>query len=75
MTLDEFRRRLADPDPAVRAYMLGKLMRQAKPDDVLGLVTFAEIDEAWDSVEGYLGSSRPFWSWLRGWWRAHHDRR
>jgi hypothetical protein len=32
--LEEFRERLRDPDPAVRAYYLGKLMRQAKPDDV-----------------------------------------
>ena len=34
LKLDEFRERLADPDPDVRAYHLGKLMRQAKPDDV-----------------------------------------
>lgn len=25
---------LRDPDPDVRAYLVGKLMRQAKPDDV-----------------------------------------
>jgi hypothetical protein len=34
MTLDEFRAGLRDPDPDVRAYLTGKLMRQAKPDDV-----------------------------------------
>jgi hypothetical protein len=35
--------RLADPDPEVRAYYLGKLMRQAKPDDVFTFVTLREI--------------------------------
>src|SRR5688500_13869053 len=29
--VEQFRERLRDPDPAVRAYYLGKLMRQAKP--------------------------------------------
>lgn len=70
MTIDQFRQRLHDPDPEVRAYMLGKLMRQAKPDDVLGFVSLDEIDAAWPSVVGYLGEKRPFWAWLRDWWRA-----
>jgi len=38
MTLDESRKRLRDPDPDVRAYVLGKLVRQAKPDDVFTFV-------------------------------------
>lgn len=29
MTLEEFRLRLRDPDPEVRAYLVGKLLRQA----------------------------------------------
>ena len=34
MMLDEFERRLRDEGPEGRAYLIGKLMRQAKPDDV-----------------------------------------
>jgi len=68
MTLDEFRSRLADPDPSVRAYLLGKLMRQAKPDDVLAIVTIADIRALWPQVQRHLGDSREFWRWLlRSW--------
>ena len=34
MTLEEFQEGLRNADPDVRAYLVGKLMRQAKPDDV-----------------------------------------
>ncbi|HVK77533.1 MAG TPA: hypothetical protein VM734_29710 [Kofleriaceae bacterium] len=68
MTLAVFRERLRDPDPEVRAYFLGKLMRQAKPDDVFSFVTLAEVVAAFPAVERYLGHTREFWSWLLGQW-------
>ena len=70
MSIDEFRARLRDPDPAIRAYSLGKLMRQAKPDDVFRFVTLREIEESLPGAERYLGRSRPFWMWLLERWRA-----
>ena len=70
MTLATFRERLRDPDVDVRAYLVGKLMRQAKPDDVFAFVSMADIDELWPHLERYLGKSRPFWTWLRDWWKA-----
>lgn len=75
MTLDMFRARLRDSDLQIRAYLLGKLMRQAKPDDVLTLVTLAEISDVWPHLEPYLGRSRGFWSWLLRWWRDHQSAR
>jgi hypothetical protein len=66
LTIDAFRSRLRDPDPEVRAYYLGKLMRQAKPDDVFTFVTLAEITELFPLVARYLGRSRDFWTWLLG---------
>jgi len=75
MTLDRFLALLRDPDADVRAYALGKLMRQAKPDDVLAFVTLDEVDAAWPAVERYLGRSGPFWAWLLQWWRARRDQR
>jgi hypothetical protein len=69
LTVDAFRARLRDPDPDVRAYYLGKLMRQAKPDDVFRFVTLREIEAALPAVERYLGRSRPFWLWLLERWR------
>lgn len=69
-TLDEFRQRLADPDPEVRAYHLGKLMRQAKPDDGLSFATPRQIREAWPRVLRYLGGTRERWTWLFDAWEA-----
>lgn len=68
MTLAELRERLADPDPEVRAYLLGKIMRQAKPDDVFTFATLAEVRALWPRLERYLGNRRPFWTWLLERW-------
>lgn len=68
MTLDEFERRLETADASSRAYLLGKVMRQAKPDDALQYVTPQEIADCWPSIEPHLGNSRPFWTWLLKQW-------
>lgn len=70
MTLAEFERILREGDAAVRPYFLGKLMRQAKPDDVLQFVTPQQIADSWDAVGRYLGRSRAFWTWLLEEWEA-----
>lgn len=75
MTLATFEERLRDPDPEVRAYLVGKLMRQAKPDDVFGFVSMTEIDSLWPSVTRYLGKSLPFWTFIHDWWSAHRSER
>ncbi len=71
LTLEEFRARLVDPDPEVRAYFLAKAMRQARPDDVLQLVSPQRLADDWERVRPHLGSSRPFWEWLLATWRRH----
>ena len=68
MTLDRFRALLGGDDAEVRAYLLGKLMRQAKPDDVFQFVTLAEIRRDWPRIERHLGRSREFWRWLLSLW-------
>jgi len=69
VTLEAFRQKLADPDPELRGYFVGKLLRQAKPDDALTFVSLREIDELWPRLEPYLGKKRAFWAWLLEWWR------
>ena len=64
LTMEEFRARLEDPDPEVRAHLVGKLMRQAKPDDVFLYVRPREIRELWPRLLRYLGRTRDFWTWL-----------
>lgn len=68
MTLAEFERRLRESDEAGRAYLVGKLMRQAKPDDVFSFVTVEEMVALWPSLRRYLGRQREFWEWLLGYW-------
>jgi len=70
LTLGEFRRRLDDPDPEVRAYLVAKLMRQAKPDDVFLFVHPRAIRELWPRLTRYLGKTRAFWTWLFETWEA-----
>ncbi len=70
MSLDDFRRALLHEDPNVRAYFVGKLMRQAKPDDVFVFVSVAEIRELWPTVQRYLGRSAAFWSWMLETWKG-----
>jgi hypothetical protein len=70
MTLEQFRAGLASSDPAVRAYLVGKLMRQAKPDDAFQFVGLAEISDLWPQLERHLGRSAPMWRWLLERWRG-----
>ncbi len=70
LTLEEFRARLDSPDPEVRAYLVGKLMRQAKPDDVFLFVRPRAIRDLWPRLERYLGRSRAFWTWLFDKWES-----
>ena len=58
----------------VRAYFLGKMMRQAKPDDVFTFATLAEIEAQFVTLERYLGRTREFWVWLLGKWRDRGNR-
>ena len=43
MTLDDFVRRLRESTREGRAYLVGKLMRQAKPDDVFTFVALEDF--------------------------------
>jgi len=64
MTLVQFEALLRTRDRLTKAYLVGKLMRQAKADDVFTFVSEAEIRELWDDVVPYLGRSRSLWEWL-----------
>lgn len=76
MSLDAFRAALQDPDPQRRSYLVGKLMRQAKPDDVFGFVSLTQIRELWPMLVRYLGRTAAFWTWLLDAWslERHGDR-
>ncbi len=73
MTLAEFEQRLREENAQGRAYLVGKLMRQAKPDDVFTFVTVDEIVELWPLLQRYLGRQRSFWRWLLEYWGCKLD--
>ncbi len=68
MTLARFEELLRSGDRATRLYLLGKLMRQAKPDDVFEFVSLAQIRELWPDLRRDLGKTRAFWEWLLRQW-------
>jgi len=70
LTLEQFRAGLQSPDPEIRAYLVGKLMRQAKPDDVFSFVRPVTIRELWPRLKPYLGRTREFWTWLFETWES-----
>jgi hypothetical protein len=68
MTLLRFEELLRTGDRDTRAYLVGKLMRQAKPDDVFTFVTPHQIRELWDDLVRHLGRTREMWEWLFSVW-------
>lgn len=63
-TVGDLRARLADPNPAMRAYWMGALLREANTRDVWLFVTPAAVAASWDRLQPYLGRSRAMWAYL-----------
>lgn len=68
MTLARFEDLLRTGSEATRGYLLAKLMREARPDDVFLFVTVSDMRRLWPHLERHLGRARPFWSWLLEVW-------
>jgi len=64
VTLELLRTLLTSDDREERAYWAGKVMRQAKPDDALILISPAQMRALWPDLERFLGKTKPFWAWL-----------
>lgn len=68
LTLEQFVEQLRTGDDGVRSYLIAKLMRQAKPDDVFSFVGLDEIAGLWPRIHPRLGRTRAMWTWLLGEW-------
>ena len=74
MTLGRFEELLRTGDLTTRAWLTGKLRRQAKPDDVFQFVSLRTINELWPHLQRHLGRLKAFWTWLLDeWGREEHD--
>lgn len=63
-TVGDLKEYLASPDPEVRAYWLGALLREANTRDVWVFTDREQIRDAWPRLLRYLGKSREMWAWL-----------
>ena len=63
-TVGDLHARLVDPDPDVRAYWMGALLREANTRDVWLFVTPDQIRASWDRLQRHLGRSRSMWAYL-----------
>ena len=63
-TVADLRAALVDPDPEVRAYWMGALLREANTRDVWLFVTPDMIRASWDRLQRHLGRSRAMWAFL-----------
>lgn len=75
VTLQGFRDLLREGSADQRAYLVGKLMRQAKPDDVFTFVSLEEIRMLFPAARPFLGQRLRFWEWLLDAWEDEdgHD--
>lgn len=65
-TIAELRARIVDPDPDVRAYWVGAVLREANSRDVWLFVSPAMIRALWDRLPRHLGRSRAMWAYVLG---------
>ena len=56
---------------AEKARLLGKLMREARDEDVWLFTTVAEVRALLPKVDRYLGRRRAFWRYLLEAWQRH----
>jgi hypothetical protein len=70
ITYSELRRKLQSPDPDERALWMGRVMREARYDDVWKLLRLRDVLAMLPRIDRHLGRSRAFWHWLIEGWRA-----
>lgn len=61
---------LRSEDDEIADYWLARVLRDAKPDDAIELVSWERIQRRWPHIEWRLGRQRAFWAW----WLERMDR-
>jgi hypothetical protein len=67
-TVRELREALAAAEPGEWSRLVGKLMREARDEDVWKFVTPEQVWQQLASLEPYLGRRRNFWHYLLEAW-------
>jgi len=66
MTVAQLHEALRSPDPEVRAYWTGTLLREANSRDVWLFVSPQQIRAQWPRLLRHLGRTRSRWAFLLG---------
>jgi hypothetical protein len=69
ITFAGLREKLASPDLDERALWMGRVMREARYQDVFKLLRLRDVLQLWQRIDRHLGRSREFWHWLIEGWR------
>ena len=69
LTEAELRAKLRSENPVERGNWAGRVMREARYQDVWKYLTLEDILRDWPHVLRNLGRERTFWTWLIGEWR------
>jgi len=69
VTEEELRQRLRLDDPDIRAQWQGRIMREARFEEVWDYLTLAEVLQDWPRIVRHLGRSRAFWEFLLDGWK------
>lgn len=70
-TVATFRAALAAASPDDKARLLGKLMREARDEDVWRFTTVDEVRDLFGKIDRHLGRRREFWRYLLAAWQHH----
>jgi hypothetical protein len=70
-TVASFRDAIARASEDDKARLLGKLMREARDEDVWQFTTVAEVRALMPKIDRHLGRRRAFWRYLLDAWQRH----
>ncbi len=72
VTSEELRQRLRLDDPDIRAQWQGRVMREARFEEVWDYLTLEEVLRDWPHITRHLGKSRAFWEFLLDGWKRQN---
>ncbi|MFY9345221.1 MAG: hypothetical protein WAT39_22215 [Planctomycetota bacterium] len=70
ITYGELRQKLQSPDLDERALWMGRVMREARYQEVWKLLKLTDVLAMLPRIDKHLGRERKFWHWLIEGWRA-----
>lgn len=70
-SLSAFRSIIADQNEIDWAIYAGRLLREARVEDVWLFLTPSEVAKAWAEISPYLGHRRNFWKFLLDVWQKN----